>query len=386
MTTARTRAQDIAKAFMIISVIFFHCYMLTFTDYRDVLKDFNILFAIFPFLLNSFFFYSGYNYLDKGRSYKENVLRRVKQLLIPMAIALVISTITIGSMELIFHHDNALDTLKAIGNSTLFTLMSEPLALMIGFPQDGLITFELILSTGLLWFIYSLFFCSLAFYALVKFTNKKTSHFVSVIIGLLLISFALGQYVGVYLPYCVQAYPVILAIMLTGAFLREHNFLDRPLETKKDYILTILNLLCAEGLVIGTCLVTHYQFGAMTTGTMMGSQFDATLKGFDVFIIFAFSILGTYVFHTLGRFIDRVPLLGTGMSYIGSHSATFYLFHPIFLDLIAITIFQKKIIWGKGQAFFYVAVILILMTATCLLIDLITKKIKEKKASPIENQ
>ena len=252
--------------------------------------------------------------------------------------------------------------------------MSEPMALMIHFPQSGGLTFELLLALGLLWFLYALFICSIFFYLLVDHTNKHLSTLVSVVVGLLLIAFCLGQFVGVYLPYTVQCYPVILAIMLTASYLRQSHFLNRRVVSKKDSIMKGINMLVAEGIIIAICLVCYYQFGATITGSLPGGKFDAKLKGFDAFVAYAFGILGTYFLHTLCRLIKHIPVVGACLQWVGNHSAIFYLFHPVFLNLAAIVIFQKKVPWGRAQAFFYVAVVVLLLTGVCLLMDLIFKK------------
>ena len=386
MEKRRTGAQDAAKGLMIISVIFFHCYMITFPNHIESIQSFNVLMAMFPFLLSAFFFYTGYNYTPNERTYKENIIRRAKQLLIPMVFAFFISSILLSVLELSFNHNDPVGTLTAIGNSLLYSLMSEPVALMTQFPQSHPVVFEIILSLGLLWFLYSLFVCSIFFYLLVKFTNKKLSTLISVVLALLVLAFVLGQYVGVYLPYTVQCYPVILAIMLTAAYLRQSHFLNRKITCKKDSILIGLNMLIAEGLVVGTCLVCYYKFGATTTGSLPGGKFDDTLKGFDAFIAYGFGILGTYFVHTLCRMIKHVPILGKCLQWIGNRSAVFYLFHPIFLDLLAIVIFQKQVPWGRGQAYFYVFAILGLMTLVLLLVSLINKiKAKRQIVEEIRN-
>ena len=379
MKQQRSGAQDAAKGIMIISVVFFHCLMMTYTNHGESIQSFNILMALFPFLLSAFFFYTGYNYVSNDRSYKENIARRAKQLLIPMAFAFVISTLLISSMELAFHHDNPMGTLRDLGNSVLYSLMSEPLALMIGFPKEGGIVFEVILALGLLWFLYALFICSLFFFWLVKYTNKRLSTLVSVVLLLLVLAFCLGQFVGNYLPYTVQCYPVILAIMLTAAYLRKSNFLDKEIVTKKDFVLRGINALIAEGLIVGTCLVCYFLFGATTVGSLPGGMFDAKIKGFDAFVSFGFGLLGTYFIHTLCRLIARIPVLGKCLQWVGNHSALFYLFHPIFLELAAIAIFQKQILLGRTQAFVYLPVVLGFLVLTCLLIDFIIKSRKKKR-------
>lgn len=379
MEKRRSGAQDAAKGIMIISVVFFHCFLLTFTDHTESIKSFNPLVALFPFLLSAFFFYTGYNYVDNGRTYKENILRRAKQLLIPLAAAFVISTILIGSMELAFHYDAPAETFKTLTNSVLYSLMSEPLAFMIHFPAEGGLSLELILALGLLWFLYSLFICSLLFFWLVKYTNKKLPTLISVVALLLIISFCLGQFVGSYLPYTVQCYPVILAITLTAAYLRQVNFLDKEISSKKDIVFLAANAVIAEGLIFLTCLLCYHLFGSTATGSIPGGQFDAHLKGFDAFIAFAFGILGIYFVHTLCHLLVQIPVVGYCLQWVGKHSAFIYLFHPIFLDLVIIALFQKRILWGRAQAFVYLAAVFALLVLSCMLMDYIAKKRAQKK-------
>ena len=374
MVGHRTVAQDAAKGLMIIAVIFFHCYLVTFEVPTDALSQFSLLNAFFPFLLSSFFFYAGYNYTPKDRTYKENIIRRAKQLLIPLIIAFVISTIAISVIELIYNHNDVSGTFQSIGNTLLYSLMSEPLAIISGFAGTHPVVFELVVALGLLWFLYALFICSLFFYWLVKYTNKSLATLISVDAILLVIAFCIGQFVGVYLPYTCQCYPVIIAIMLTAAYLRQSHFLNRRIASKKQSVLIGLNVLIAEGLIVGTGILCYKLFGATTTGSLPGGKFDDALRGFDAFITFAFSILGTYFLHTICRLIKFIPVFGKCLQWVGNHSAVFYLFHPIFLELASVVIFQKRIVWGHGQAYFYVAVVVIFLVGLSFLIDLLFKK------------
>lgn len=378
MEKRRTIAQDAAKGMMIIAVVFFHCYLMSYDNPSDALNEFSVLNAFFPFILSSFFFYTGYNYVPRGRTFKESVARRAKQLLIPMVFAAFISIVTLSSMELIYDHANVGATFHAIGNSILYSLMSEPTAWLIGFPKEGGVVFSLVLSLGLLWFLYCLFICSIFFYLLVKHTNKKLSTLISVIVALLAMSFVLGQFAGTYLPYTVQCYPVVLAIMLMGSYLRQSRFLTKRISTKKGVIFHTINAIIAEGIVVGICFLAYYRSGATITGSLPGGKFDDHLKGLDALIAFIFSIFGTYFIHTVARLIKRIPFLGKSLQWVGNHSSFFYLFHPIFLTFASIVFFQKKVIWGKeygfAQAYIYVAFTIACLVLTCLLIDYIIKK------------
>ena len=367
MEKRRSGAQDVAKGLMIIGVIFFHSLILTYENKSEPLSVFNILVAMFPFLLSSFFFYSGYNYKPNKRTFLQNVGRRAKQLLLPFVIAFITSTVILGSMELAFDHANTLATLQRIGDTVLFSI--QPLLLLHPFPSDGSLVFGIYLALGLLWFLYALFICSVFFFLLVKLTNKKLWALALVVLGLLTLSFCLGQFVGIYLPYACHAYPVILALMLTGAYLKQHSFLEREVKSKKDVLIYGLFALLAEGVVVGISLFCHFQFGSTTVGALPGGLFDAKIKGFDAFATFVMGVAGVYFLHTVCRVIVRLPVLGKCLQWFGSHSAIFYLFHPIFLELASLVIFQRKIVWGHAQAFFFVAVVVALLSLTCFLLD-----------------
>ena len=383
MEKKRTRAQDAAKGIMIISVVFFHCYLTTYENTWDALGVFNPLLVIFPFLLSSFFFYTGYNYVDNGKSFKEKLIRRSKQLLIPIVVCYVVTILLISIMELIFNHNDIPGTFQAIGNSILYSLMSEPLALMVGFPKEGGMIWGIHLGLCLLWFLYCLYFCSLFFYLLVKFTNKRLENLISIVILLLAGAFCIGEFVGTYLPYSVQCYPVVLAIMLTAAYLRKSHFLNRRILSKRDSIHHAINMIIAEGIIVGVCLVAHFRTGALLTGMLPGGMFDPALKGLDALVAFSFSIVGTYFIHTLCRLIKHIPVVGRVLQWIGNHSAVFYLFHPIFLSFAWIAIFQKKTPLGHAQAFVYVAIVIAMLVGVCLLIDLIVKK-KQSLSKSVE--
>ena len=373
-TKTRTAAQDIAKGLLIIAVVFFHCFLATSTNPSQAARDFSVLKAMFPFVLSAFFFYAGYNYKNNDRTFKENISRRAKQLLIPLVIAFAISTIIITGVELIYKHDNVGGVFQATWNTILYSLMSEPMAILINFQPEGGFIFELIVALGLLWFIYVLFIASIFFYLLVKHTNKSLPLLIGVDIALLLISFCLGQFVGTYLPYCVQSWPVILAIMLTAAYLRQSHFLNRRVTSKKQAFLFGVNAVIAEAIIVGASIGCFYAFGATSTGSLPGSLFDDKLKGFDAFFGFIFGILGTYFIHTTCRLIKKIPIISSGLQWVGNHSALFYLFHPIFIELVGVVIFQKQILWGEAQAYFYLAICIIFLVGFSLLNDLIFKR------------
>ena len=205
----RLSAQSIVKGLLIISVVFFYASMLcAMPNPVSVLDSFNVLFLLFPFVMMVFFFYAGYNYTSNKRTPLQNIKRRCLQLLIPLVVTFVVSTCLIMAIRI-----PTGESWEGIKNGILYSLMSEPLAQVVGFPSNGIVCYDLVISLGILWFLYALFVVSLIFYLVVDYAIKKVSRVVLIIALCLVISFCLGQFVGVYLPYTVQCYPVALSIM-----------------------------------------------------------------------------------------------------------------------------------------------------------------------------
>jgi len=379
MAKERSGAQDAAKGIMIIVMVLFHAYLLVLPDRFTALNTFNPIMAVLPYLMPVFFFYAGYNHKPSNRTFGQYVARRAKQLLIPMVVAFAISAIVISAMELAFHHDDPVGTLRTLGEAALYGAMSEPLVLLVGYPDPMSANFELVLGLCIHWFLLALFVCSVFFFLLVKFTNKGLPNLVSVVGGLLLLGFVLGEFAGPYLPYSVNAYPVILALMLVGSYLKQKNFLDKELKTKKDIALMAANAIVAEAIVVGAVLFSNARFGSFLIGGLAGGKFDEHLRGIDAFVTLPFALLGVYALHAFCRLLVHIPALGFGLRWIGAHSALFYVFHPICLDFAQIAFFQKNVVWGIWQSLVYVLIALAMLSLLAWLLDYVIKKRKDAK-------
>ena len=374
----QSSAQSIVKGLLITSVIFFHAKLiLAMPNTTSVLSEFNILMVLFPFLMMVFFFYAGYNYSPEKRTPWQNIKRRSLQLLIPLVVTAVVATLLIIAIRV----PNG-DSWTSIGNGIIYSLLSEPFSLMIGFPASGEISFYMILALGILWFLYALYIISIFFFLIVDYAIKKPVRLISIIVGLLIISFLIGQYVGTYLPYTVQCYPVVLAMMLFAAYLKQHNFLDRKIESKKDLVFTITNALIAEGIIVGIGLFGYYTYGATMIGCLPGGKFDEILKGFDVFAAFVIGFLGTYTIHQASRLITKIPVLNIVLDWYGNHSSYVYLAHPIILCFVHTIMFSEQKSLGNSQPYVYTFITIGLLVTIFLIVDYIIFKIKSKK--PLE--
>lgn len=322
--------QNIAKGILICSVVFFHSKI--FIDY-SVINDFNILFLVFPCLMGVFFFYSGYNYNPEKRTPKESIIRRSKQLLLPIPIVWGLSTILVVPMLLLTHSA----TLYNIKQSFVYVAMSEPWALMSGF-DISTFSFDLSVCIGIYWFLYTLWITSCVFYLIVDFVNEKLSRHIITIALLLFISFLIGKFVGPYLPYTIQCYPVVLAIMLTASYLKKSNFLDKE-ESKATICAKVIAF---ELIIILISSICYFAFGANLVGALMGGRFNSSINGLDAYISYIFAILGTYIIHSISKLINKIPVISNIFEKFGENSAFVYITHAIIISYVDTLIFHKN--------------------------------------------
>ena len=322
--------QNIAKGILICSVIFFHSKI--FIDY-SVINNFNILFLVFPCLMGVFFFYSGYNYKPEKRTPKESIIRRTKQLLLPIPIIWGLSTILVVPMLLLTNSA----TLYNIKQSFVYVTMSEPWALMSGF-DISTFNFDLAVCIGVCWFLYTLWIASCIFYLIVDFVNEKLSRHILTVALLLFISFLIGEFVGPYLPFTIQCYPVVLAIMLTAACLKKSNFLDKEESTAA----MCTKVIVSELIIILISTICYFAFGANLVGALMGGRFNSSINGLDAFVSYIFAILGTYIIHNISKIFSKIPIISGLLDKFGENSAYVYITHGIIISYIDTLIFKRN--------------------------------------------
>ena len=342
--------QNIAKGILICSVIFFHSKILI--DY-SALNSFNILFLIFPCLIGVFFFYSGYNYKPKKRTPKENIKRRTKQLLLPLFIIWGLSTILVVPMLLTTNSA----TLYSIKQSYLYVAMTEPWALMSGMDISTCI-FDLIVCIGAGWFLYTLWIVSCIFYLIVDFVNEKLSRHIITVALLLFISFLIGNFVGPYLPFTIQCYPVVLAIMLTAAYLKKSNFLDK----EKSKLAMCTKVIAFELIIILISTICYFAFRANLVGALMGGRFNSSINGLDAYIAYIFAILGTYIIHSISKLVSKIPVISSWFEKFGENSALVYITHAIIISYVDTLVFHKnhELFSSNALAIIYLFIIVVI--------------------------
>ena len=340
--------QNIAKGILICSVIFFHSKICV--DY-SVIYNFNILYLIFPCVIGVFFFYSGYNYKPKKRTPKESIKKRTKQLLIPLLVIWVLATILVVPMLRLTNSA----TLDSIKQSYEYVTISEPWAIMNGM-NISTCNFDLVLAIQSGWFLYTLWIVSCIFYLIEDFVNKKLSrHIITVA---LFISFLMVRFIGTYLPFSVNCYPVVLAIMLTAAYLKKRNFLDKEESTA----VKCTKVIAFELIIIFVSIICYLAFGSNMVGSLKGGMFDSSVNGLDAYIAYVFAILGTFIIHNFSKLIGKIPVIGSLFEKFGENSALVYITHAITISYIDTLIFHRnhELFDSATQSIMYLVISLVI--------------------------
>ena len=367
-TKDKANIQYMVKGILIIAVTFFHAFLY---GNNTAYQNFNFVFCIFPCIMGVFFFYAGYNYTIGKRKPIENIKRRTKQLLIPLLIMFFVSILLVGGLQLIAGNTDFV----GIWHSIKYFLLSEG-GVMMWNVDISQANFDTLLAVGLLWYLYALYIVSVIFYLIVDWTISNIKRLIIIVLGLILISFLVGQFIGYELPYAIQSYPLILSIMLVGAYIKKIDILNIPLDNKKNIITSIVLMIVFEGIIIGLGLLCYYAFNATTVGALPGGALNQTIKGFDVFVTFVMSILGTYVIHTLMTFLSKIKILSSFFEVLGKNVAIVYLTHPIFISYIHTLFFGRNYnVLGWFQPYMYTIITIALLT----IIFVISDKLKQKR-------
>ena len=117
----RMLEQDIAKGIAIILVIALH----TLTLKKEI---YNILGGLFGFIMPFFFFMAGYNHRPYRYTYKEIVLKRIRQIGVPFLTYSISITLIAGAYYMIAEGC----TFKEVVDSYLTLLLTRPFASSIG--------------------------------------------------------------------------------------------------------------------------------------------------------------------------------------------------------------------------------------------------------------
>jgi len=304
MKKNRVLEQDIARGIAILMVIALHC--LTIDK-----KYYMIMAGLFGFLMPFFFFMSGYNYRPGKRSFKENVIKRTKQIVPPFFIYSTVILI-LASLYLV---GSGQYTIMDIVSAYLKLILTNPL-----FALTGLETKRIVMSCVMIfWFVQSFYSASIVFFAIAdKGLNNKWA-FVSYMFALTGITMIFA-YFDFKLPFYISESFVIAAIMLLGAFCGNHRLLEDRENKKWIIINSIISYL--------SYIILAYKFKG--EGLIMGGEiWKDGLKEWGVPLTVLFSLLGSYPFVHFCRLFNKTKYFGPFIAWFGENSMYLLFIHQL---------------------------------------------------------
>ena len=175
--------------------------------------------------------------------------------------------------------------------------------------------------------------------------------------------------------------------MLVGAYIKKIDLLNIKLDNNKKIIISILLMILFEGIIIGLGLLCYYAFDATTVGAIPGGALNKDIKGFDTFVTFVMALLGTYIIHTLMRFISKIKIISSFFGILGKYVAIVYLTHPIFISYIHTLIFGRDYsVLGWVQPYMYTFITITLLVIIFIVIEIIKKKKQEEVEGVINEE
>lgn len=363
----RLQFVDALKGIGVLWIVFYHL------TAESGFKNY-VLNPLMELFLVLFFFFSGYFYKSKATSLGKNIGKRALSLLVPFAVYALIFW-AIGTLYLTLTNQAPfLETLGCLRNFFIGAIWNRDIQGWFKWDYYSLGKRYFYLAD--FWFLLALFFASLLFFLIIDKVLKKTPFALTSVI----ILFALtGLCVGFRftLPYNLHMVPYWTAFMVLGAFIGNKKLIELPsLGRGMKYGIG------------GALLVASIVIAILKTPAL--NQFRGSFSGDNEVVSMLLCIAAALPFLCgIGILFGQLEKDGLRLNeaaWLGVHSFTYYLFHMFYAWLLSI-IFgfsALKMEWWVGLLVAFAAIAL--CTGQCLLMDFITRKIKEKKAkaSPVE--
>jgi hypothetical protein len=120
------------------------------------------------------------------------------------------------------------------------------------------------------------------------------------------------------LPWGLHAAPLVTSMMLCGAYFGQLKLLHKGTVPLKWNILNTISAF-AIYFVIGLLYPKAGWFAAGTLGNHIGF--------WDVFITFLSGVFGAYILVNVGKVIEKIPVIGKGLEWIGVNTLPILLIH-----------------------------------------------------------
>ena len=310
----RSVEQDIAKGLAILFVIFIHSVQL-----KSSTMDIVLTFA--GYAMPFFFLMSGYYYKAGRRTWRQNVSKRLRQLLLPL---LVYSAAIYIIMYVFFSIRNEANITDALTSFASFWL-TKPLDLLLKLNPDPANPFAQLMGPG--WFLQYMITGCLIFYFVADYALKDIYRFISVNFMFVAVTAATISIVP-RLPWGIHAAPLVASLMLFGALFGQRKLLETGTIPKKWNVINSVSAFC-----IYVIFMLLYPRSGTFISAMLGTE---QIGIWDVPFTLMAGILGAYTLVNFCKLVANVKILGDGLSWCGRNSLSLML-----VNVPIITIMQK---------------------------------------------
>lgn len=285
---------DVAKGIGIILVMIGHsCGFIFGGDY------------ITSFYMAMFFMAAGYVYRPSGKSYGENIKKRLKRILIPyfsynalLLVYFLIKGVMSGDLEF----SNVLKAVLGVFYSRNFLWVGR---------EDNIYFFKLLNDP--VWFLTAMCTASVIFYLIVDkcLEDKKRC---GLICTILLISTVLMSFLPVLLPWSLDSAPLFAVFMVAGAVLGKDNFFQRGHTAGQWIIMAVLAVVS---------VVLRIVNGKANLSVRMYGNYIVV----SVLIIAFIGIIGSVIGIWISKLICKIGIAEKALGYIGKNTLSIMALH-----------------------------------------------------------
>lgn len=376
---ARIGNIDIAKAIAIFFVCWLHIAKNTIPYQID---------RFFSYIMGTFFMLSAYFY-KPNQKYFNNVLKRIRQVIIPMLIysALVLLLF----MLFLVIRGESLEGANSFSKliKAFFNVSYDSCSLLkIGETLGEENSYSIIV--GAFWFLNRLFFAELIFFAIADWTIVSIKRLVPVVLGLIMATFLVQHLIGYHLPFQFEICFALTGIMLIGAYAKQKNlakFIAEKYKTILYWVIVVVGVGCYWALLPLEC------FGSSLYAGIFSSMNN--IQAWQIFPWLATTLVGSYLFLVFCTFLDKIPILSNIFKWVGRHSLVVLCFHMLIGEMLLNIFNHPKIIavlffpgtenpyyltgGSKTGRFFIMLATVLICCLIAFLIDLIKKQLKDTK-------
>ena len=302
--SGRISVLDVAKGLAILYVPFYHV-VFTADPYMYVGEVGGCL------LLGFFFLVSGYGYDPYKRPFAEQVIHRLRTLILPTFCWLAAVCVAMCGFYAIVEGENA----EYLVQSILLTIFRPELMSLV---SPGCETFTNMFNTmSPVWFVWTLFLADLLMYFVGKFALRGPVDTVIACVAMLCVSAMMLQ-ADMHLPWNLQCVPFYSTLMTIGAAISKYRK-----ENPEFQIMPGTRWIVIVIAIIGCFTISYF---APSCKLFMGGL--GTLGGVNAFTFCMGSVLFTIAYvELLARLFNAVASLKLALIWLGRHTLPLLIIH-----------------------------------------------------------